>query len=102
MSLESLIDDKICSNGKKKLTVGELKEILKDVDDDLNVIILNNQYVIADDNADIELSLCASQITEVRLINYKSSPSAISLTCIPDPLNIASSVKLFDSKGENI
>jgi hypothetical protein len=35
MSLENLINNKVSGNGKKKLTVGKLKEILKDVDDDL-------------------------------------------------------------------
>ena len=81
MNLDSLI------KREDKLTVGQLKGILKDLDDSMEVIIINRQYTIADDEDAFNVALCASSIKQINLINYKESPTAISISCLPEPLD---------------
>lgn len=100
MSLENLIAAR--TNMKKKLTVGKLKEILKDVDDDIEVNILCNHYRLSDNTADVDVRLTGADISYIKMINYKDSKSFISLTCIPDLLEIANAVTLFDNTEEDL
>lgn len=81
MNLDSMLEK------ENKLTVGQFKEILKDVDDSMEVIIINRQYTIADDEDAFNVALCASSIKQINLINYKESPTAISISCLPEPLD---------------
>lgn len=100
MSLENLINNK--ANMKKKLTVGKLKEILKDVDDDVKVNLLIYHYILSDDVPDVNACVSGADISYIKMINYKGSEDIISLTCITDLLEIKDSVTLFDNTKEDL
>jgi hypothetical protein len=100
MSLENLIAAR--TNMKKRLTVGKLKEILKDVDDDIEVNILINHYMLSDDTPDVDTCTVGADISYIKMINYKDSETVISLTCIPNLLNIGNAVTLFDNTEEDL
>lgn len=73
----------------KNLTVGELKELIKDLDDSLDVII---QYNIDDETVNVE------QVSDVSLISLESSAAIASNNLCLSSCNIEESYKKLISK----
>jgi hypothetical protein len=56
--------------------------------------------MFSDDTPDVDTCVSGADISYIKMINYKGSEACISLTCIPDLLEIKDSVTLFNNTEE--